>query len=82
MRDFDIVAYLEVDRVGNRRFSVTESERTKAKCRSQALKSVSELPLNLTEWIKIINEGTKFGEDVVLETVSEEAPTDNAKTIW
>lgn len=82
LRDFDIVAYLEVDKVGNRRFSVTESERTKAKCRSKALKSVSELPLNLTEWIKIINEGTNFGEDIVLETVSEEAPTDNAKTIW
>ena len=82
LRDFDIVAYIDIDQNGERYITVKESAKTKAKCRSKALKAVENLPLDLSEWIKIINNNTDFGEDKVVAEISKEAPSENATTIW
>ena len=82
LRDFDIVAYIDIDQNGERYITVKESEKTKAKCRSKALKAVENLHLDLSEWIKIINNNTDFGEDKVVAEISKEAPSENANTIW
>lgn len=84
LRSFDIIAYLWKNDDGSRTISAKESPTTKAKCRSQALKKAEPLPLDLNEWIRIINEGTNFGESEEVAVISDTkpAPTETVKKMW
>lgn len=76
LRAFDIIAYIFVQKDGSRLVTAKENYRTKAKCRSQALAKLDQLPFDLSEWIKIMKEGTKVGKaEVVANVESSTLPT-------
>ena len=83
-REFDIIAYIFKKEDGTRVITVKESPYTKAKCRSQALKAVENLPFDLSEWLKIINEGVSDKpQEVVAEVVERKpAPSKLADDAW
>lgn len=82
-RIFDIIAYIWVDKEGNRSINVKENSYSRAKCRSQALRKVDNLPFNFCEWVDLVTEGTTVveTEEIVaeIETPTNEAPTEKVK---
>lgn len=74
LREFDIIAYIFKKEDGTRVITVKESLYTKAKCRSQALKAVENLPFDLSEWLKIINDGASDKPQEVIVEVTERKP--------
>lgn len=84
LREFDIIAYIFKKEDGTRVISVKESPYTKAKCRSQALKAVENLPFDLTEWLKIINKDASTEPQKVVAKVNERkpAPSKLADDAW
>lgn len=81
LRAFDVIWYIWVDENGNRFINVKENSYSKAKCRSQALRSVDALPLNFCERVDIVNKWTEFWKSEVVKEIKglPEAPTDAAK---
>lgn len=83
-REFDIIAYIFKKEDGARVVTVKESPYTKAKCRSQALKAVENLPFDLSEWLKIINKDASTEPQKVVAKVNERksAPSKLADDAW
>lgn len=83
-REFDIIAYIFKKEDGTRVITVKESPYTKAKCRSQALKAVENLPFDLSEWLKIINKDASAEPQKVVAKVNERksAPSKLADDAW
>jgi hypothetical protein len=84
LREFDIIAYIFKKDDGTRVISVKESPYTKAKCRSQALKAVENLPFDLSEWLNIINKDASTEPQKVVAKVAERkpAPSKLADDAW
>ena len=84
LRELDIIAYIFKKEDGERVISVKESSYTKGKCRSQALKATENLPFDLNEWLKIINQGASDKPQEVVASIVERdsAPSKLADEAW
>lgn len=69
LRYFDIIAYIFMQKDGSRVVTAKENYRTKAKCRSQALAKLDQLPFDLQQWLKVMKEWTTVGTAEVIKEV-------------